>query len=129
MRVREKASLGTFDVVYRVKPTIYFFKVIRRGVYVQKSVHSLLNVIRKEPCSLYRIHGTWGRSSRTSLIFCCLCKWVHNQFENFIPNLIHPFTIYNELVGSVGFTFHIPAVHNLFTLPYEYSTCVFEKIS
>ena len=62
MRVREKASLGTFDVVYRVKPTI-FFKVIRRGV------HYVLGVMRKIPFSLHLIHGTWGRSSRTLLLF------------------------------------------------------------
>ena len=43
MRVREKASLGTFDVVYRVKPTIYFFKVIRRGIYVVNTLFSLSN--------------------------------------------------------------------------------------
>ena len=59
MRVREKASLGTFDVVYRVKPTIYFFKVIRRGVDVVKRVHYVLGVMRKIPFSLHLIHGTW----------------------------------------------------------------------
>ena len=69
MRVREKASLGTFDVVYRVKPTIYFFKVIRSGVDVVKRVHYVLGVIRKIPFSRYRIHGTWGGSSRKLLIF------------------------------------------------------------